>query len=133
MQNFSVPRDSKLSSGLQEMEDDDKREANPHKECASSFVTKFVNDFKIVRVKFTSNPFLVTQLLKVEHNIIFPRVYCGRYGKVFSLGKSQYEEFKLTRFLHGSADVIKITIPNNSLKLPSSVSRSRSGLSGHFS
>ena len=39
-----------IQNYLQEIENDDKREANPHKECASSFITKSVNDCKISEV-----------------------------------------------------------------------------------
>ena len=39
-------------------------------------------------------------------------------AKVFQIGLDQYKEYVTSRFLTGSADVIKTVIPKNKLKLP---------------
>ena len=44
-------------------------------------------------------------------------------AKVFELGKKQFEDFKLTRFVLGSLDLINTKITRNALKLPKDVTQ----------
>ena len=90
-----------------------------HKEAASSYIAKYINDCKSVYSKFTVNPFLDSQLQKINTTLIFPDAIVNDVEKVFTLGKTQYSEYVRTRFVLGSEDVIKTAIPKNNLKLPS--------------
>lgn len=105
---------------LHEIENVEDKQARPHKEASPTFVLKYIGDCRAVYNRFTTNPFLDTQFQKLNTTAFFPECIVEDAGRVFALGKEQYADFKETRFILGSADVIKTSIPRNSLKLPSS-------------
>ena len=84
---------------------------------------KYIGDCRSVYTRFTTNPFLDTQFQKLNTTAFFPECIVEDAGRVFSLGQEQYDDFKQTRFVLGSADVIKTSISRNSLKLPSSATK----------
>lgn len=108
---------------LDDIENPNERQERPHKESSQTFVEKFIGDCKSVYSMFTTNPFLETQLQKLNTTMFFQECIVKDTEKLGSIGKEQYENFKLTRFVLGSADVIKTTIQKNSLKLPSNASK----------
>ena len=54
----------------------------------------------------------------MNSSMIFPDAVEVDCGKVFDIGKIQYDTYTETRFIFGSEDVIKTVIPRNNLKLP---------------
>ena len=94
-----------------------------HKEMTKSFIAKFINDVREVKAKAFINPFMCQQFQKINCDFIFPDVIVQDCSKAFTEGKIQYDEFRWTRFVEGSKDVLptnisKCTLSRNNFKLP---------------
>ena len=67
--------------------------------------------------KFSTNPFLMKKPTKINSDTVMPPCVVEDMGKVFPIGISQYNEYKITRFISGEKDVINTKITKNLLKL----------------
>lgn len=95
-----------------------------HKEAMESFINKFLGDCKIVMDKFLMNPFKEERLKKLNNlSFLYPQTIERDAAKVFEIGKSQYSNFVWSRFVLGSADVVKTPINRNGLKLPKDIKK----------
>ena len=89
-----------------------------HKEEAASFRKTYMKHCGQVYNMMTVNPFQATQFQKIDSPMMFPTTVEMDCQRLFDLGKVQYKDFVRSRFVLGTKDVIKTTIPRNNLKLP---------------
>ena len=89
-----------------------------HKETATNFVKTYINDVRMVCGRISTNPFLEKGTRKVNSTMSMPACVVEDMAKVFDIGQVQYDTYKETRFVKGTADVLNTSIKTNKLKLP---------------
>ena len=89
-----------------------------HKEAMSSFVKRYIGDCQTVYGQFSTNPFFMKKPTKINSGTVMPPCVVEDMAKVFTIGITQYNEYKTTRFITGEEDVINTKITKNLLKLP---------------
>ena len=77
-----------------------------HKEQTKSFINSFNNDCDKVFLNILTNPFSNSTFSKLNSAYIFPDEVVKDVRKVFTLGEEQYFEFRRTRFILGTDDII---------------------------
>ena len=102
---------------LAEVEDQDL--AHGHKEMLDSFKETFSSHTLKVYQGILTNPFNQAQFMRLNSSIPFPDVISKDASLVFTLGKTQHDQFVQERFVYGQKDV-NANISRNALKLPSS-------------
>ncbi len=80
----------KIQDYLEDMKNVHERQERPHKESAPSFIEKYIRNYMSVYNMFTTNPFLETQLQKLNTTVLYPECIVKDAGIVFSIGKEQY-------------------------------------------
>lgn len=88
-----------------------------HKEEMQSFSLQYLKDCKSVYQNVATNPFVESDLKKLNTSFIFLKNVADSMSKAFSVGIDQYNNFKMDRFVKCKVDVMD-KIPNNSLLLP---------------
>lgn len=89
-----------------------------HKEEMESFVLRYVSDCCKTYSTFADNPFTQEYPAKVNNGYPMPESVIADMKRVYTLGTTLYSEYKLSRFVFCSEDVVKTSITRNSLKLP---------------
>lgn len=97
---------------------EDKTNTHKHKETSKKFVLSFINDIRMIRGRFSSNPFLTAEVRKLNSTMVMPTCVVDDMEKVFKIGQDQYDAYKRTRFVMGEEDVLNTKIKTNQLKLP---------------
>ena len=72
-----------------------------HKEAMSSFVKRYIGDCQAVYGQFSTNPFFMKKPTKINSGTVMPPCVVEDMAKVFTIGITQYNEYKTTRFITG--------------------------------
>ena len=107
-----------IHSHLSQIEGDQTHQTLKHKESMPTFITKDLKDCRYVYKKISTNPFRMSRPMKINTNLAMPPNVVKDMSRVFSLGVELYKEYKDTRFVFGTEDVVNSTIKKNQLKLP---------------
>ena len=106
---------------LEQVDNDKVPQSQNHKEQSSAFSKRYIRDCNKVYSRFTTNPFSAIQFQKINTPLLFPEVIVEDSKTIFVIGEAQYQEYVISRFITGSADVIQTPICRNSLKLPQNI------------
>ena len=84
---------------LERSEQDKSGSPQRKKKAMSSFVKRYIRDCQAVYGQFSTNLFLMKKLTKINFDTVMPPCVVEDMGKVFPIGISQYNEYKITRFI----------------------------------